>query len=190
MATGNIGRPGVGVNPLRGQNNVQGACDMGALPDVFPGYQQVTDAGARAMFEGAWATEPRAPALAGAPGLTVTEMVEAFGRRELRALYVLGEDIAMTEPDLNHARASLAAGELLVHRIMNSFRVSLGFRMPWHYRGFDGCEKTAHGRAPWTEAAAQGGADGARAPCTPTAHPSSDGSLCRSGAGEDSAPGL
>jgi formate dehydrogenase alpha subunit len=122
MLLGNLGVPGGGVNPLRGQNNVQGACDMGALPDVFPGYQAVTDPAVTAWFDAAWALEPPARGrggtphlgLSGKPGLTVTEMVEAFGNGRLRALYVLGEDLAMTEPDANHARRCLAAGEFLV----------------------------------------------------------------------------
>jgi formate dehydrogenase major subunit/formate dehydrogenase alpha subunit len=113
MLLGNLGIAGGGVNPLRGQNNVQGACDMGALVNVFPGYQPVTDSGSRAKFEAAWALDPPVKQ-AGAPGLTVTEMVEAFGSHRLRALYVLAEDLAMTEPDVNHARANLAAGDFLV----------------------------------------------------------------------------
>jgi formate dehydrogenase alpha subunit len=113
LLLGNLGVPGGGVNPLRGQNNVQGASDMGALPDVYPGYRRVTGPAA-AHFAAAWATGPAAPGLAGKPGLTVTEMLPAFGARRLRALYVLGEDPAMTEPDSNHARAALAAGEFLV----------------------------------------------------------------------------
>lgn len=122
MLLGNLGVPGGGVNPLRGQNNVQGACDMGALVNVFPGYQSVSDEAARGKFDVAWALAPpaglpnRTPALGlgSAPGLTVTEMVGAFGARQLRALYVLAEDLAMTEPDVNHARAHLAKGEFLV----------------------------------------------------------------------------
>jgi formate dehydrogenase alpha subunit len=113
MALGNLGVPGGGVNPLRGQNNVQGACDMGALPDVFPGYQRVSDASAFARFDAAWALEPRW-GLPTTPGLTVTELVEGFAAGGVRALYVLGEDLAMTEPDANHARECLRAGEFLV----------------------------------------------------------------------------
>jgi formate dehydrogenase alpha subunit len=121
MLLGNIGAPGGGVNPLRGQNNVQGACDMGALPNFFPGYQPVTDPAAIARFDAAWRLaqpdSPREPTTI-APvtelGLTVTEMIGAFGAGRLRALYVLAEDLAMTEPDLNHTRACLARGEFLV----------------------------------------------------------------------------
>lgn len=113
MLLGNFGKPGAGVNPLRGQNNVQGACDMGVLPNVYPAYQAVTGPGATA-FAAAWATEPAGPALPARPGLTVTEMVEDFGAGRLRLMYVLGEDLAQTEPDVNHARACLAKGEFLV----------------------------------------------------------------------------
>jgi formate dehydrogenase alpha subunit len=129
MLLGNLGVPGGGVNPLRGQNNVQGACDMGALSSFFPGYQPVSDQATLARFDAAWALRPAhagAPGcawlrgdtpslgLTDRPGLTVTEMVEAFGAGGLRALYVLGEDLAMTEPDVGHARACLAAGAFLV----------------------------------------------------------------------------
>jgi formate dehydrogenase alpha subunit len=113
MLLGNLGVRGGGVNPLRGQNNVQGACDMGALPNVYPGYQAVTDAAASLKFKTAWALEPNL-GLSDKPGLTVTEMVRAFGAGGLRALYVLGEDPAMTEPDSNHTRGCLARGEFLV----------------------------------------------------------------------------
>jgi formate dehydrogenase alpha subunit len=122
MLLGNMGVPGGGVNPLRGQNNVQGACDMGALPNVFPGYQAVTDQAITAKFDAAWALQPHRVAnpgtlslgLSGKPGLTVTEMVNAFGAGNIRALYLLGEDLAMTEPDIGHARRCLEAGEFLV----------------------------------------------------------------------------
>ncbi|HXG52702.1 MAG TPA: formate dehydrogenase subunit alpha [candidate division Zixibacteria bacterium] len=112
MLLGNMGVAGGGVNPLRGQNNVQGACDMGALPNLFPGYQPVTDAGPLGKFGAAWALDD-GRALDARPGLTVTEMVEAYGAGTLRFLYVLGEDLAMTEPDIAHARRSLASGEFL-----------------------------------------------------------------------------
>jgi formate dehydrogenase alpha subunit len=115
MLLGNMGVSGGGVNPLRGQNNVQGACDMGALPNVLPGYQPVTDTAAAARFDRAWALGPGASfGLSARPGLTVTDMIEAFGSGGLRALYVLGEDLAMTEPHVSHARRCLAAGEFLV----------------------------------------------------------------------------
>jgi predicted molibdopterin-dependent oxidoreductase YjgC len=109
LLLGNFGLPGAGVNPLRGQNNVQGACDMGALPDLFPGYQSVRDGAARARFADAWGAPLR-----GEPGLTVTEMLDAAPAGRIRALWILGENAAMTEPDLAHARQCLAACEVLV----------------------------------------------------------------------------
>jgi formate dehydrogenase alpha subunit len=122
MLLGNLGIPGGGVNPLRGQNNVQGACDVGALPNVFPGYQPVSDARIVRKFDDAWALAPAVNAvshsptlgLENKPGLTVTEMVQQFGAGKLRALYVLGEDLALTEPHLTHTRECLARGEFLV----------------------------------------------------------------------------
>ncbi len=118
MLLGNMGIPGGGVNPLRGQNNVQGACDLGALPDVFPGYQKVIDPTARLKFEQAWhlgsmdvETEPRMKHL---PGLTVTEMISKAGEGILKALYIMAEDPLMTEPDLNHAKACLQNCELVI----------------------------------------------------------------------------
>ncbi len=117
MLLGNMGVPGGGVNPLRGQNNVQGACDMGALPNVFPGYQAVSDAAAQAKFAAAWGTSD----LPRVPGLTVTEMLAAAERGAVRALFILGEDPALTEPDSNHARHCLASAEFVVlQEILNS----------------------------------------------------------------------
>lgn len=113
MLLGNMGVPGGGVNPLRGQNNVQGACDMGALPNLFPGYQTVTDATVRQKFEQAWATTGT-PTLSDKPGLTVTEMIPAAGTGQVRALYILGEDPLLTDPDVNHVRACLEQCEFLV----------------------------------------------------------------------------
>jgi predicted molibdopterin-dependent oxidoreductase YjgC len=109
LLLGNLGRPGAGVNPLRGQNNVQGACDMGALPDLLPGYKPVADPEARGRLEADWRV--RIPER---PGLTVTEIVDAAGRGTIRGLYVLGENVAMTDPDLGHVHRCLAACEFLV----------------------------------------------------------------------------
>jgi formate dehydrogenase major subunit/formate dehydrogenase alpha subunit len=118
MLLGNLGVAGGGVNPLRGQNNVQGACDMGALPNVFPGYQAVTDPAARHKFAEAWrlATPAGAagPSLGEKPGLTVTEMIPQAGTGQIRALYILGEDPVLTDPDSNHVRAALEACEFMV----------------------------------------------------------------------------
>jgi formate dehydrogenase alpha subunit len=109
LLLGNLGRRGAGVNPLRGQNNVQGACDMGALPSVLPGYQPVADASVRGRFETAWGTT-----LPTAPGLTVTEILDAALAGRIRGLYVLGENVAMTDPDLTHVHRCLEACEFLV----------------------------------------------------------------------------
>jgi formate dehydrogenase major subunit/formate dehydrogenase alpha subunit len=109
MLLGNVGVPGGGVNPLRGQNNVQGACDMGGLPDVFPGYQKVTDPNARAKFEAAWGVE-----LPDYMGLTVTEMLNGAEAGEVKCLYIIGENPMTSEPDLNHTRHSLNQTEFIV----------------------------------------------------------------------------
>jgi len=109
MLAGQIGRPSTGVNPLRGQNNVQGACDMGGLPNVFPGYQVVTDAGARARLEALWKTR-----LPGKPGLTLTEMIPAAADGRIRGLFILGENPVVSDPDSHHVVNSLERLEFLV----------------------------------------------------------------------------
>ncbi len=109
MLLGNMGVPGGGVNPLRGQNNVQGACDMGGLPNYYPGYQHVTDAAAQEKFEKAWG----APAV-GKVGLTVTEMLKGIESGEVRCLYVIGENPMTSDPDLNHVRHALRQSEFMV----------------------------------------------------------------------------
>ena len=109
MLLGNMGVPGGGVNPLRGQNNVQGACDMGGLPNVYPGYQKVTDPAAREKFEQAWGVE-----LPDRAGLTVTEMLNAAERGDVRCLYIIGENPMTSDPDLNHVRYSLQNTEFIV----------------------------------------------------------------------------
>jgi len=109
MLTGNLGRKGTGFSPLRGQNNVQGACDMGALPVVYPGYQRVDHPGVREKFEKAWGKN-----LNEKPGITITEMVQAAYEGQLKALYVMGENPMLSEPDLNHVREALARLELLI----------------------------------------------------------------------------
>ncbi len=109
MATGNVGRECTGVNPLRGQNNVQGACDMGALPNMYPGYQPVTDPGAREKFEHAWQVS-----LPGAPGLTMMEMIRAAHERTLRGMYIMGENGMLSEPDIGHVREGLESLDFLV----------------------------------------------------------------------------
>jgi formate dehydrogenase alpha subunit len=109
MLTGNVGKPGTGVNPLRGQNNVQGACDLGGLPNVYSGYQPVTSESVYAKFQEAWghASPTRV-------GMTVTEMTEAAFHGDLRALYVLGENPMVSDPDINHVRKALERCEFLV----------------------------------------------------------------------------
>ncbi len=109
MATGNIGRPGVGVNPLRGQNNVQGACDMGSFPHEFSGYRHVSDDATRHAFEALWGV-----ALDGEPGLRIPNMLDAAVEGRFRGLYVQGEDIAQSDPDTHHVAAGLAAMECVV----------------------------------------------------------------------------
>ena len=109
MLTGNIGREGTGFSPLRGQNNVQGACDMGALPNVYPGYQRVNVAENRAKFESAWGTT-----LSETPGMTVTEMVDAVHQGKIKAMYMIGENPIMSEPYMSHVKQALQQLEFLV----------------------------------------------------------------------------
>jgi len=109
MLTGNIGKPSTGVNPLRGQNNVQGACDMGALPNVYTGYQAVIDPDIRRKFEMAWGCKLPAKA-----GLTITEIFDSAYRGEIKALYIIGENPLLSEPDISHATEALERLEFLV----------------------------------------------------------------------------
>jgi len=109
MVLGNMGMPGGGVNPLRGQNNVQGACDLGSLPNVYPGYQSVTDPAVQGKFEQAWGVT-----LSNEVGLTVTEMLDAADAGQVRCLYVIGENPMTSDPDLNHVRHALERTEFLV----------------------------------------------------------------------------
>jgi formate dehydrogenase alpha subunit len=109
MLTGNVGKPSTGVNPLRGHNNVQGACDMGALPNVYPGYQQVADETVREKFEKAWECT-----LSPSPGLTLTEIFDAAGKKQIKAIYLMGENPMLSDPDANHIKESLEALEFLV----------------------------------------------------------------------------
>ena len=109
LATGNIGREGVGVNPLRGQNNVQGSCDMGSFPHELPGYQHVADPIARGRFEQAWGVK-----LDDEPGLRITNMFDAATAGHFKAMYVQGEDIAQSDPNTQHVEQALRALECLV----------------------------------------------------------------------------
>ena len=109
LMSGQIGRPGTGLHPLRGQNNVQGASDAGLIPMVFPDYQRVDNADARARFEALWQT-----ALDPTPGLTVVEIMHAILKGQINGMYIMGENPAMSDPNLNHARHALASLEHLV----------------------------------------------------------------------------
>jgi formate dehydrogenase major subunit len=109
MLTGNIGREGVGVNPLRGQNNVQGACDMGSFPHELPGYRHVSDTATRALFEQNWGVT-----LESEPGLRIPNMLDAAIDGSFRGIYVEGEDIAQSDPGTQHVTAALEAMECVV----------------------------------------------------------------------------
>ena len=109
MATGNIGRPGVGVNPLRGQNNVQGACDMGSFPHELSGYRHVSDDATRDAVRGAWGVT-----LEKEPGLRIPNMFDAAIDGSFKGLYIQGEDIAQSDPNTQHVAAALAAMECVV----------------------------------------------------------------------------
>ncbi|MGE0415229.1 MAG: formate dehydrogenase subunit alpha, partial [Acetobacteraceae bacterium] len=109
MATGNIGRSGVGVNPLRGQNNVQGSCDMGSFPHELPGYRHVSEAPVRAIFEKEWGVTINPE-----PGLRIPNMFDAAIDGSFRGLYVQGEDICQSDPDTKHVTAGLSAMECVV----------------------------------------------------------------------------
>ena len=110
MLLGNVGFECGGVNPLRGQNNVQGACDMGALPNVFPGYQRVDNAEARAKFETAWGVKE----LPEKPGLMIPKMLEGLADGTVKAFYIFGENLANTEPDIRHVEHCLESAEFIV----------------------------------------------------------------------------
>jgi formate dehydrogenase major subunit len=109
MATGNLGREGVGVNPLRGQNNVQGACDMGSFPHELPGYRHISDSATRALFDAAWGVT-----LDAEPGLRIPNMFDAAVGGSFKGLYVQGEDILQSDPDTKHVSAGLGAMECVV----------------------------------------------------------------------------
>jgi formate dehydrogenase major subunit len=109
MATGNLGREGVGVNPLRGQNNVQGSCDMGSFPHEFPGYRHVSDDATRRLLEHAWGVE-----LQNEPGLRIPNMFEAALDGDFKGLYIEGEDIAQSDPNTQHVTAALMAMECII----------------------------------------------------------------------------
>lgn len=109
MLCGNFGRESVGVNPLRGQNNVQGACDMGALPGTYPAYQPVGKPEVIEKFENAWGVK-----LSPKPGLTIPEMMDAIGKGDIRFLYIMGENPMVSDPDTNHVKHTLEHTDFLV----------------------------------------------------------------------------
>ncbi len=109
MATGNLGRPGVGVNPLRGQNNVQGACDMGSFPHELPGYRHISDDATRGVFESLWGA-----CLDSEPGLRIPNMLDAAVDGSFKGIYIQGEDILQSDPNTRHVAAGLAAMECVV----------------------------------------------------------------------------
>ncbi|MGD0957813.1 MAG: formate dehydrogenase subunit alpha [Candidatus Acidiferrales bacterium] len=109
MATGNIGRKGVGINPLRGQNNVQGSCDMGSFPHEYPGYRHVSETAVRESFEGAWKVH-----LQSEPGLRIPNMIDAAIDGTFKGIYIQGEDIVQSDPNTQHISAGLGAMECVV----------------------------------------------------------------------------
>src|SRR5215831_7713152 len=109
MATGNLGRPGVGVNPLRGQNNVQGSCDMGSFPHEYSGYRHVSDDATRRLFEAAWGVP-----LESEPGLRISNMIDAAVDGTFKGIYIQGEDILQSDPNTKHMTAGLEAMECVV----------------------------------------------------------------------------
>jgi formate dehydrogenase alpha subunit len=111
LLTGNFGRPGTGTNPLRGQNNVQGACDMGGLPNVFPGYQSVAEESVRQKFAAGW--EVPLEMLNPTPGLTVTEIMDAALEGKVRGIFIMGENPMLSDPNLSHVKAALEKVDFL-----------------------------------------------------------------------------
>ncbi len=109
MATGNIGRPGVGVNPMRGQNNVQGSCDMGSFPHEFSGYRPVSDDTVRGLFETQWNAE-----LDGVPGYRIPNMFDEAVNGTYKGMYIQGEDVAQSDPNIHHVEAALKALDILI----------------------------------------------------------------------------
>ena len=109
MATGNIGRKGVGVNPLRGQNNVQGSCDMGSFPHELPGYRHISNAETRAIYENIWGVK-----LKEKPGMRIPNMLDAAIAGEYKGIYIQGEDIAQSDPNTQHVTAGLSAMDMVI----------------------------------------------------------------------------
>jgi formate dehydrogenase major subunit len=120
LITGQVGRPGTGLHPLRGQNNVQGASDVGLIPMMYPDYQRVDSADVRSQFEALWqkTLDPK-------PGLTVVEIMNAVHAGQIRGMYIMGENPAMSDPDVRHAREALAELEMLV--VQDIFLTETGY---------------------------------------------------------------
>src|SRR5205085_8439422 len=120
LVTGQVGRPGTGLHPLRGQNNVQGASDVGLIPMMYPDYRKVDAADARSKFEALWrqTLDPK-------PGLTVVEIMNAVHAGEIRGMYIMGENPAMSDPDVRHAREALAELEMLI--VQDIFLTETGY---------------------------------------------------------------
>jgi formate dehydrogenase alpha subunit len=114
MLTGNVGKRSTGINPLRGQNNVQGACDVGGLPNVFPGYQQVADPQVQVKFAEAWGIKSDIRGLPENPGLTVVEMMNASTEGVLKGMFIMAENPMLSDPDINHVQEALQNLEFLV----------------------------------------------------------------------------
>src|SRR4029450_5144379 len=109
MATGNLGREGVGVNPLRGQNNVQGSCDMGSFPHELSGYRHISDTATRALFESVWKVQ-----LDPEPGLRIPNMFDAALDGSFKGMYIQGEDMAQSDPNTQHIEGAMRAMECVV----------------------------------------------------------------------------
>ena len=110
LMTGNVGKPGAGLHPLRGQNNVQGASDAGLIPMFLPDYKTVTDDTIRAQFTDVWGSDD----FSNEKGLTVTEIIDQIYARNIKGMYILGENPAMSDPDVGHAREALAKLDLMI----------------------------------------------------------------------------
>ena len=164
MLCGQIGRESTGVNPLRGQNNVQGACDMGGLPNVYPGYQPVTSEDARKKFEAAWGVELN-PNL----GLTIPDILDGINNGDVRALYVMGENPVMSDPDSEHVVKALKKADLLIvqdiflnqtaemaHVVLPGATYCRKGRHLFQHRA-PGCNASARPWSPWATASPTGG---------------------------------
>ncbi len=130
LLCGHVGRPGTGLNPLRGQNNVQGACDMGGLVNVYPGYQSVADPGVRQKFATGW--EVPADFMSLTPGLTVTEIMDGALDGTVKAIYIMGENPLLSDPDLSHVEEALEAAEFIVVQdlFMNETAMKADYLLP------------------------------------------------------------